>query len=198
MTESSTLITVTPIGRARAGTVGTPVPGTEVKIAEDGEILFRGPNVTPGYLNKPEATAEAIDDEGWFHTGDLGEFDEAGYLKIIGRKKELIINAAGKNISPNHVEETIKSASPLIGQVLAYGDQQKYIGALIVLDPDATGPWCKSHGHDVKSPADAVALPSSSGRSRRRCSAATRSSHVSSRSRSTSCCPTSGRPSPVS
>ncbi len=158
MTESSTLITVTPLGRARAGTVGTPVPGTEVKIAEDGEILFRGPQVTPGYLNKPEATAEAIDDDGWFHTGDLGEFDEAGYLKIIGRKKELIINAAGKNISPNHIEETIKSASSLIGQVLAYGDQQKYIGALVVLDPDATPAWCASHGHQVQSPAEAVEL----------------------------------------
>lgn len=158
MTESSTLISVTPIGAPRVGTVGKPVPGTEVRIAEDGEICFRGPHMTPGYLNKPEATGEAIDEEGWFHTGDLGEFDDAGYLKIIGRKKELIINAAGKNISPNHIEETIKSSSPLIGQVLAYGDQQKYIGALIVLDPDATGPWCRSQGHDVADPEEAVEL----------------------------------------
>jgi long-chain acyl-CoA synthetase len=158
MTESSTLISVTPIGEPRVGTVGKPVPGTEVKIDDDQEICFRGPNMTPGYLNKPEATAEAIDEDGWFHTGDLGEFDDAGYLKIIGRKKELIINAAGKNISPNHVEETIKGASPLIGQVLAYGDRQKYLGALIVLDPDATGPWCKSHGHEVTDPEDAVEL----------------------------------------
>lgn len=158
MTESSTLITVTPIGRARVGTVGTPVPGTEVRIAEDGEVLFRGPQVTPGYLNKPDATAAAIDHEGWFHTGDLGEFDEAGYLRIIGRKKELIITAAGKNISPNHVEEAIKGASPLIGQVLAYGDQQKYIGALIVLDPDTTPAWCASRGHQVRSTAEAVEL----------------------------------------
>ena len=158
MTESSALITVTPIGLARVGTVGTPLPGTEVRIAEDDEILFRGPQITPGYLNKPEATAEAIDEDGWFHTGDLGAFDEAGYLRIIGRKKELIINAAGKNISPNHIEETIKSASPLIGQVLAYGDQQKYIGALVVLDPDATPAWCASHGHQVQSLAEAVVL----------------------------------------
>ncbi len=159
MTESSTLITVTPIGRARVGTVGVPVPGTEVRIAEDGEICFRGPQVTPGYLNKPDATAEAIDDDGWFHTGDLGEFDEAGYLRIIGRKKELIITAAGKNISPNHIEETIKGSSNLIGQVLAYGDEQKYIGALVVLDPDATPAWCASHGREVASTAEAVKLP---------------------------------------
>jgi len=146
MTESSTLITLTPLGRPRVGTVGVPLEGTEVKIAEDGEILFRGPHMTPGYLNRAEATAEAIDDDGWFHTGDLGEFDEAGYLKIIGRKKELIITAAGKNLSPNNIEEEVKSSSPLISQVCAIGDERKYISALIVLDPDALPPWCKAEG----------------------------------------------------
>ncbi|MDX1511676.1 MAG: long-chain fatty acid--CoA ligase [Nitriliruptorales bacterium] len=146
MTESSTLITVTPPGRPRVGTVGVPLEGSEVKIADDGEVLFKGPHMTPGYLNRPEATAEAIDDEGWFHTGDLGEFDEAGYLKIIGRKKELIITAAGKNLSPNNIEEEVKSASPIISQVCAIGDERKFISALIVLDPDALPAWCKAEG----------------------------------------------------
>lgn len=146
MTESSTLITLTPLGRPRVGTVGVPIEGTEVRIADDGEVMFRGRHMTPGYLNRPEATAESIDDDGWFHTGDLGEFDEAGYLKIIGRKKELIITAAGKNLSPNNIEEEVKSASPLISQVCAIGDERKYISALIVLDPDALPGWCKAEG----------------------------------------------------
>jgi long-chain acyl-CoA synthetase len=159
MTESSTLITMTPIGRPRVGTVGVPLAGTEVKIADDGEILARGVNITPGYLNRPEATAEAIDTDGWLHTGDLGAFDDAGYLKIVGRKKELIITAAGKNLSPNNIEESIKSTSPIIGQVLAYGDQKPYIAALVVLDPDATPAWCKSHGVSATTVAEAAEHP---------------------------------------
>jgi long-chain acyl-CoA synthetase len=159
MTESSTLITLTPVGRARAGTVGLPIPGVDVRIADDGEVLFRGPNVTPGYLNRPEATAESIDGEGWFHTGDLGAFDDQGYLRIIGRKKELIITAGGKNLSPNNVEETIKATSPLISQVCAIGDQRPYVAALIVLDPEALPAWCRSNGVDFESFAQASQHP---------------------------------------
>ena len=145
MTESSALITVTPPGKARVGSVGVPVPGVEVTVAEDGEVLFRGPNMTPGYLNRPDATEESIDEDGWFHTGDLGEFDGDGYLRIIGRKKELIITAGGKNLSPALIEETIKGASPLISQVCVIGDQRRFVSALIVLDGEALPAWCRSN-----------------------------------------------------
>ena len=146
MTESSALITVTPPGRARVGSVGVPVPGVQVKIADDGEVLFKGTNMTPGYLNRPDATAESIDEDGWFHTGDLGEFDRDGYLRIIGRKKELIITAGGKNLSPALIEETLKGSSPLISQVCVIGDQRKFVSALIVLDGEALPAWCQSNG----------------------------------------------------
>jgi long-chain acyl-CoA synthetase len=159
MTESSALITTTPPGKARVGTVGVPVPGVEVKIADDGEVVFRGENMTPGYLNRPDATAESIDEDGWFHTGDLGEFDSHGYLRIIGRKKELIITAAGKNLSPATIEETIKGASPLISQVCVIGDQRKFVSALIVLDGEALPAWCRSNDVPFESIAQASQHP---------------------------------------
>jgi long-chain acyl-CoA synthetase len=99
-------------------------------------VLIRGPVVTPGYRNRPEQTSEAIDGDGWLHTGDVGEFDEEGYLRIVDRKKELIINASGKNMSPANIEAEIKSSSPLIGQAVAIGDGRPYNVALIGLDPD--------------------------------------------------------------
>ena len=108
----------------------------EIKLAEDGEVLIRGPVITAGYRNQPDKTREAIDDDGWLHTGDVGEFDEDGYLKIVDRKKELIINAAGKNMSPANIEAKVKAASPLIGQAIAIGDMRPYNVALITLDPD--------------------------------------------------------------
>jgi long-chain acyl-CoA synthetase len=159
MTETSTLITITPPGKPRLGTVGVPIEGMELRIAEDGELLVRGPNITPGYLNKPDKTAEAIDEEGWLHTGDLAEIDSHGYVKIIGRKKELIITSSGKNLSPVNIEESIKSQSPIVGQVLAYGDDKPYITALIVLDPDATPAWCESHGITFTSIEEAAEHP---------------------------------------
>src|SRR5581483_157425 len=128
-------------------------------IAEDGEILARGPNITPGYLNQPEATREAIDADGWLHTGDLGTLDADGYLTITGRKKELIINAAGKNISPANVESAISAASDLIGPVYAHGDQRPYLVALLTLDPLGWRDWCAARGIDVDSPAEAAAHP---------------------------------------
>jgi long-subunit acyl-CoA synthetase (AMP-forming) len=137
-------------GAVKIGTVGPPAPGTELKIAEDGEVLCRGEFVMLGYRNEPAKTAEAIDDEGWLHTGDVGELDEDGYLKIVDRKKELIINAAGKNMSPANIEAEIKSASPLIGQAVAIGDGRPYNTALIVLDPDYGPQWAKQQGLDEK------------------------------------------------
>jgi long-chain acyl-CoA synthetase len=137
LSETTGAGTCNPPERIKIGTVGPPAPDCEVKLAEDGEVLMRGPVVMPGYRNAPEQTREAMDDEGWFHTGDVGEFDEDGYLKIVDRKKELIISAAGKNMSPANIEAKIKSASPLIGQAIAIGDGRPYNVALITLDPDA-------------------------------------------------------------
>jgi long-subunit acyl-CoA synthetase (AMP-forming) len=137
MSETSAIATFNPPGKIRVGTVGPPIPGTELKLAEDGEVLIRGPQVMKGYRNMPEKTAEALDDEGWLHSGDIGEFDEAGYLRIVDRKKELIINAAGKNMSPANIEAKLKAASTLIAQAVAIGDRRPYNVALIVLDPES-------------------------------------------------------------
>lgn len=133
-------------GRIKIGTVGEPAPGFEIKLAEDGEVLVRADAVMTGYRNMPEKTAEAIDREGWLHTGDIGEFDEDGYLKIVDRKKELIINAAGKNMSPSNIEATVKSSSPLIGQACVIGDARPYNTALLVLDADFAPMWAQQQG----------------------------------------------------
>src|SRR5579884_2093232 len=133
-------------GRVKIGTVGPPTPGTEIRIAEDGEVLLRAEYVMVGYRNQPEQTAEALDADGWLHTGDIGELDEDGYLRIIDRKKELIINAAGKNMSPANIEAQLKSASPLIGQAVAIGDGRPYNAALIVLDADYAPQWAAQQG----------------------------------------------------
>jgi long-subunit acyl-CoA synthetase (AMP-forming) len=150
MSETCGAGTVNPRDRIKLGTVGPAAPGVEVKLADDGEVLIRGGVVMLGYRNQPEATAEAIDAEGWMHTGDVGEFDEDGYLRIVDRKKELIINAAGKNMSPANIEATIKSASPLIGQAAAIGDRRPYNTALIVLDSDFAPAWAAQQGLEGK------------------------------------------------
>ena len=136
MSETSAIATMNPPGAQRFGTVGPPIPGTEIKLDEDGEILVRGPIVMRGYRNLPDKTAETFTDDGWLRTGDIGAWTDEGYLKIVDRKKELIINAAGKNMSPANIEATLKSASPLIGQAVCVGDARPYNVALIVLDPD--------------------------------------------------------------
>jgi long-chain acyl-CoA synthetase len=134
MSETSAMATLNPPGAVRPGTVGPPLPDTEVRLAEDGEIVVRGPQVMKGYRNMPEKTAEALSEDGWIMTGDVGEFDEAGYLRIVDRKKELIINAAGKNMSPANIEAKLKAASPLIAQAVAIGDRRPYNVALLTLD----------------------------------------------------------------
>ena len=146
MSETCGYGTLNPPGKARIGTVGPPSPGAEIVIADDGEVLIRGACVMKGYRNQPEATKEAIDSDGWLHTGDIGAFDSAGYLKIVDRKKEIIINAAGKNMSPANIEATIKSSSPLIGQVCVIGDSRPYNTALIVLDADMAPAWAAQNG----------------------------------------------------
>ena len=118
----------------------------EGRIAEDGEFLVRGPLVMKGYRKEPKKTAEAVDEDGWLHTGDVMEADEDGFLKIVDRKKELIINAAGKNMSPANIENTIKAACPLVGVVLVVGDARPYNTALIVLDAESAGPYAAQRG----------------------------------------------------
>ncbi len=145
MSETCGVITINPPDRIRLGTVGPPVPGTDVKVAEDGELLCRSPYVMPEYRNQPEKTAETVVD-GWLHTGDIGTIDEDGYVRILDRKKELIINAAGKNMSPANIEAHVKSASPLVNQCVAIGDGRPYNVALIVLDPDFTPVWAAQNG----------------------------------------------------
>jgi long-subunit acyl-CoA synthetase (AMP-forming) len=146
MSEGCACGTLNPPDRIKIGTVGPAVPGMEVKLAEDGEVLLKGPTLMRGYRNQPEKTAESYTEDGWFKTGDIGQFDEDGYLSIVDRKKELIINAAGKNMSPANIEAAIKSAHPLIGQVCVIGDNRPYNTALIVLDADFTPPWAQQQG----------------------------------------------------
>jgi long-subunit acyl-CoA synthetase (AMP-forming) len=140
------LSTSNPPGRVKLGTVGIAIPGVEVKLAPDGEILVRGPNVTRRYRNDPERTADAIDADGWLHSGDVAVADDDGYLKIVDRKKELIINSAGKNMSPAHIECAIKEECPLIGHAVAIGDARQYVTALIVLDEQAAALAAAEHG----------------------------------------------------
>ena len=146
MSETCGAGTINPRGRIRIGTVGPAIPGLELKLGEDGEVLVRGEMVMSGYRNQPEKTAETIDPEGWLHTGDVGELDEDGYLRIVDRKKELIIGASGKNMSPANIEAAIKTVSPLIGQAVAIGDERPYNVALLVLDPDAAALFAQQHG----------------------------------------------------
>jgi long-chain acyl-CoA synthetase len=129
----------------KPGCVGRAATGVELKIAEDGEVLCRGGNNFVGYLGQPEKTAETLDEDGWVHTGDIGVLDDEGYLKIVDRKKELIITAGGKNVSPANLEAELKMI-PLVGQACAIGEQRPFMTALVVLDPDAAASWARDHG----------------------------------------------------
>jgi long-chain acyl-CoA synthetase len=146
MSETCGAGTTNPPGAVRIGTVGPPVKGMEIRLADDGEILVRGRALMRGYRNLPDKTREVINEEGWLHTGDLGVFDEHGYLRIIDRKKEIIINAAGKNMSPANIESTLNSAGPLVGQVCVIGDARSYNTALVVLDADYAPNWAEQQG----------------------------------------------------
>jgi long-subunit acyl-CoA synthetase (AMP-forming) len=146
MSETCGYGTCNPPERIKIGTVGPVSPGAEITLADDGEVLIRGPIIMSGYRNQPEKTREAIDADGWLHTGDVGEFDEDGYLKIVDRKKELIINAGGKNMSPANIEAKVKASSPIIGQTIAIGDGRPYNVALITLDPDVAPAFAAGQG----------------------------------------------------
>lgn len=144
MSESNGPISWDPF-EVRPGTVGRSFPGVELKLAEDGELCFRGGNAFAGYLDDPERTDEALDAEGWVHTGDVAVFDEAGYVKVVDRKKELIITAGGKNISPANLEAALKTI-PLVGQAAVIGDARKFVSALLVLDPEVAPAWARAQG----------------------------------------------------
>ncbi len=158
MTETTGAFTTNTAEAFRLGTVGRPYPGMEVRIAEDGEILVRGPLTTPGYLNRPDLTADLIDADGWLHTGDIGRLDDDGFLSVVDRKKELIITAGGENVAPAAIEGLLV-AHPLIGQALAYGDRRKYVVALLTLDGEVAPAWAKARGVDAASLAELAADP---------------------------------------
>ena len=148
MTETTGMATANPLGRAKFGTVGQALPGVEIRIAEDDEILLRGPNMVSGYLYMPEETAELHTEDGWMHTGDLGALDEDGYLRITGRKKDLLITAGGKNVAPAEMENHLQGI-PGVGQAVVVGDRQPYLCALFALEEESVPDLCKAAGVPV-------------------------------------------------
>ena len=148
LTETSAASFVNPTKHNVLGTVGPPLTGTQVRLAEDGEILIKGPGVMLGYHNMPEATAEVLDSDGWLSTGDIGELDAEGYLRVTDRKKDLIKTSGGKYIAPQKIEILFKAISPYASHIIVHGEGRKFVCALITLDPDAVGVWAKSAGVD--------------------------------------------------
>ena len=174
MTETTGAFTANTLTAFKLGTVGQPVPGMEVRIDDDGEILVRGPLNSPGYLNLPDKTADLIDSGGWLHTGDIGSLDADGFLSVVDRKKELIITSGGENIAPAAIENLLV-ANPLIGQALAFGDRRPYVVALLTLDGEVAPAWARARGIEAASLAaladhpavlDAVAAAVSAANSR--------------------------------
>jgi len=159
LSETTGGATTAPPGRIRIGTVGPPLPGVEIRLADDGEVLVRGDTVMAGYRNLPEKTQEVLSPDGWFATGDVGAIDADGYLRIVDRKKELIISSAGKNMSPANIESALKGASPLVGQAVVIGDRRPYNTALLLLDPDYAPAWAAQHGLAGRSLAELAREP---------------------------------------
>ena len=153
LTETTAPATVNTPELIKIGTVGAPLPGISIRIADDGEVLVKGINVFAGYHNNAQATAEAVQD-GWFHTGDIGELDDDGFLKITGRKKELLVTAGGKNVAPAVLEDRLR-AHPLISQCIVVGDQQPFIAALVTLDAEMLPQWAKNNGVEGLTPEEA-------------------------------------------
>ncbi len=159
LTETSAAVSIVRLDAPAFGVVGPPLAGTEVRIASDGEVLVRGPGVMRGYHNKPEATAEVMDPDGWFATGDVGEIDASGRLRITDRKKDLIKTSGGKYIAPQVIETMFRATCPLASQMLVHGDNRNYATALIALDPDALEQWARAHNLEGETYAELAADP---------------------------------------
>jgi long-chain acyl-CoA synthetase len=151
LTETTAALSVNLPGDQRIGTVGRPLPGVTVAVADDGELLFKGGQVMAGYWKNDEATAAAIDEDGWFHTGDLGEIDGDGFIRITGRKKEILVTAGGKNVAPAVLEDRLR-LHPLISQCMVVGDGKPFIAALVTIDPENIGAWASEHGKPADIP----------------------------------------------
>jgi long-chain acyl-CoA synthetase len=147
LTETSAATTVSRPDAIEVGAVGQPFPGASVKVAEDGELLLAGEQIFVGYWNNPTATAEVLEPDGWFHSGDIGEIDDRGFVRITGRKKELIVTAGGKNVAPAVLEDRLRS-NALVSQCMVVGDQKPFVAALVTLDPEALPMWLKVQGKD--------------------------------------------------
>jgi long-chain acyl-CoA synthetase len=145
LTETTAALTVNLPDAQKVGSVGRPLPGTAVRVADDGELLFQGGQVFAGYWANEAATAEALESDGWFHTGDVGEVDDEGFVRITGRKKEIIVTAGGKNVAPAVLEDRLR-AHPLVSQCLVVGDGQPFIAALVTIDPESFPTWAETHG----------------------------------------------------
>jgi long-chain acyl-CoA synthetase len=155
LTESTAGACVNLENAVKIGTVGRPIPGMSMRIAEDGELLMKGVVIFKGYWQNPDASSEALDSDGWFHTGDIGEIDDEGFIKITGRKKEIIVTAAGKNVAPAVLEDRLR-ASWLVSQCLVVGDQKPFIAALVTIDAEVFPTWLKQNGHPENTPVSAV------------------------------------------
>jgi long-chain acyl-CoA synthetase len=145
LTETTAALTANLPDAQKIGTVGRPIPGTAVRVADDGELLFRGGQVFAGYWNNEDATRESLESDGWFHTGDVGEVDDEGFVRITGRKKEIIVTAGGKNVAPAVLEYRLR-AHHLISQCMVVGDGQPFIGALVTIDAEAFPAWAEANG----------------------------------------------------
>ncbi|WP_225802149.1 long-chain fatty acid--CoA ligase [Streptomyces sp. NK15101] len=159
LTETSAGCTVNPVDDFRVGTVGRPLPGTEVRIAEDGEILLRGPGIMRGYHNLPEKTAEVLESDGWFRTGDIGEIDKEGFVRITDRKKDLFKTSGGKYVAPTEIEGRFKAVCPFVSNILVIGNGRNYCTALIALDESVIMPWAASNGLGGRGYAEVVSSP---------------------------------------
>ncbi len=157
LTESTGAVTVNLPDALKIGTVGRPLPGTAVRVADDGELLFRGGQVFAGYRGDPTATAEVVEPDGWMHTGDVGEVDDEGFVRITGRKKEILVTAGGKNVAPAALEDEVR-AHPLVSQCLVVGDGRPFVAALVTLDREALPAWAEAHGTSAD-PADLTTDP---------------------------------------